>query len=144
MIAGKKDPVCTNEASWRIYSELRNADRTFRQVEGAGHLYFIWATGDRFVEELVASIEGTDTSDFKIMSLWEIGQQLMQRYGHMSPKEAKVLASQVGGNVVEKYVDDYGPALGAVVVGIISLVLVTICGCCCCMFVLCGCCSCAC
>ena len=30
MIAGKKDPVCTNEASWRIYSELRNADRTFR------------------------------------------------------------------------------------------------------------------
>ena len=30
MIAGTKDPICSNDASWRIYSELRNTDRTFR------------------------------------------------------------------------------------------------------------------
>ena len=144
MIAGKKDPVCTNDASWRIYSELRNTERTFRQVEGAGHLYFIWATGDRFTEELVASIEGTDDSDFGIMSLWEVGQQLVQRYTHMSPKEVQTLATGVGGNVVEKYAADYGPAVGAVVVGLICLVLIAVCGCCCCLCVLCGCCGCAC
>ena len=30
MIAGTKDPICSNDASWRIYSELRNTERTFR------------------------------------------------------------------------------------------------------------------
>ena len=40
-------------------------------------MYFLWATGDAFTEELVASIEGTDDEDFAVMGLFEVGKQLV-------------------------------------------------------------------
>ena len=102
-------------------------------MQGAGHLYFIWATGDQFTEEIVASIEGTDDSDFKIMSLFEVGKQLAQRWGHVTPQEVQTMTREVGGNVVEKYQGDYGPYVGFIVGTLVLLLVLACCCCCCCM-----------
>ena len=109
-------------------------------------MYFIWASGNDFTEELIASIEGTDDSDFKIMSLFEIGKQLAQRWGHLTPEEAHTMAREVGGNVVEKYQEDYGAYFGAVVGIVVALLVIIViascCLCCCCVVAACGVCSC--
>lgn len=64
--------MCTADQAYRIAEELGATNKTVRTVYGADHGYFTWATGDRFLSEVVASIEGTDDSNFEMMTLEEM------------------------------------------------------------------------
>ena len=85
MLVGEYDDVCTLSSAQRILNELGTNDKTLRTIFGTDHAYFAWATGDRFIQELIASIEGTDSSDFPMMTFDEIANSfiggLQDKYG---------------------------------------------------------------
>ena len=64
MLSGSVDTTCTNLSARRLLNQFGPTQKTLRNIEGAGHMFWVWASGDRYVSELISSIEGTDTSDF--------------------------------------------------------------------------------
>ena len=120
MLAGSDDTTCTNLNARRLLNQFGATQKSLRTVQGAGHFFWGWATGDRFISELIASIEGTDTSDFEAMSGGEVISSLWDRY-----------ASEYGGTVL------------TLILLAIAIVTIGLCvGCCCLCATCCACCTC--
>ena len=78
LVVPELDEFCTPESSLRIFYELGTQDKTIRYVrDNAGlapdHQYFSQVTGERFIQELVNSMERDSEEDIPAMDALEVG-----------------------------------------------------------------------
>ena len=118
MFSGVNDNVCTNANAVRIMHETGSPDVTIRNINGAGHLYFGYVTGERWTNDLIGSIEGYQTGDIEAMS-----------------------AGEIASSVWDTYCEALGETLAIILLVLMILLLACCCICCCCC---CACCRCCC